>query len=376
MQFKDVVGQEKVKEHLLAEVKSNRVSHAQMLLGPEGSGKLPLAIAFAQFLLCDNPGRKDSCGECPNCKKVNSHTHPDVHFVYPVVVSKTDKVASSDDLRSEWNEMVTKRVYFGLNNWLEYNDSLGKNPIIGVDESRSIMKKLSLKSYSDKYKIMIIWMPEKMNAQAANKLLKILEEPPAKTIFLLLCNNSEQILPTILSRTQIVNIPSLSSEEIQTYLQKQLNADKDVVASIANLSQGNLVRAIDALQGDSSQHAYFELFVKLMRSAYAANPVDLMNVSDEIAGLDRERQKNFVLYGLHIFRESIIMNYMKDQLLNLTHEESEFLKKFARFINNQNITELCDEFNNAYYHIERNANAKILFSDLVIKLTKLVRKGV
>lgn len=376
MQFKDVIGQEELKSHLLSEVTADRVSHAQMLLGPEGAGKLPLAIAFSQYLFCDNPSESDSCGTCPNCLKVSSLTHPDLHFVYPVVVSKADKVATSDDLRTEWNELIGKQPYFSLSSWLEYNGNLGKNPLIGVDESRSIMKKLSLKTYSDKYKIMIIWLPERMNAQAANKLLKILEEPPEKTIFLLLCDNGETILPTILSRCQIIRVPALTTTEIGDYLQRVYQVEKEVAETSATLSQGNIVSAIDAIQGDHAQHKYFELFVKLMRSAYAANPVDLMTVSDEIAALDKEKQKNFVLYGLHIFRESIILNYLKDKLSNLREEERGFLDKFARFINNQNISDLMGEFNDAYYHIERNANSKILFSDLVIKLTKLVRKGV
>ena len=376
MQFKDVIVNPEVLKHLLAEVKLDRVSHAQMLLGPEGAGKIPLALAFAQYLLCDNPVKKDSCGECPNCQKSTSFTHPDIHFVYPVVVSKTNKVATSDDLRTEWNDILLKQKYFNLDSWLDKTEGTGKNPIIGVDESRSILKKLSLKSYSDKYKIMIIWLPEKMNATAANKMLKLLEEPPEKTIFLLVCDSIEAILPTIISRTQTIHVPAMKQEDISKYIYKTYGVEKSIAESVAGLSQGNIVEAINEVQGGKAQQAYFDLFVKLMRSAYAANPNDLMNVSDEIAALDKEKQKNFVKYGLHIFRESIIMNYMKDQLLNLKNEEREFLSKFARFINNQNITELMDEFNDAHYHLERNANSKILFTDLVIKLTKLVRKGV
>ena len=376
MQFNEVIVNDKAVKHLLAEVKNDRVGHAQMFIGPEGSGKLPLAIAFSQFLLCDNPDNKDSCGVCPHCQKMNSLTHPDLHFAYPVPISKAEKVASSDDLRSEWNQMILKQPHFGIENWLEQIGSVGKNPIIGVDESRSILKKLSLKSFSGKYKILIIWLPERMNAQAANKMLKLLEEPPAHTLFLLLCDNSETILPTIISRTQSLNIPALKVEQVAAYLTKKNGIDKAIAHSVASLSQGNMVDALNAVHGDKSQHAYFDLFVKLMRSAYAANPNDLMNISDEIAELDKEKQKNFVKYGLHIFRESIIMNYMKDQLLNLREEESAFLNKFAKFINNQNITELMEDFNEAYFHLERNANSKILFTDLVIKLTKLVRKGV
>lgn len=376
MLFKEVISNERVIKLLQKEVKNDRVSHAQMLVGPEGSGKLPLAMAFAQLLLCDEPSPKDACGTCPSCQKVEAFTHPDLHFVYPVVLSKADHVSSSDDVREQWTELIRQQPYFNLDTWLEKLDSVGKNPIIGVEESRHIMKKLSLKSYSDKYKIMIIWLPERMNAQAANKMLKLLEEPPEKTIFLLLCDNTEQILPTILSRTQIINVPPIQTEKIAKYLAKNHGVDKGVAESVAALSHGNVVEAINTIQGDKDYHLYFDLFKKLMRAAYTANPIELMDVSDEVAALNREKQKNFIKYGLHIFRESIMMNYLKGELLNLKNEEHEFLQKFARFINNQNISQLTDEFNNAFYHIERNANAKILFSDLVIKLTKLIRKGV
>lgn len=375
MLFKNVVGQAKIKADLIAQVKADRVSHAQMLLGPEGTAKLPLAIAFAQYLLCDSPSETDACGECGHCKKVQSLTHPDLHFVYPIVVSKIDKVATSDDLREQWNKLLLQQNYFNLNTWLELNDALGKNPIIGVEESRLILKKLSIKSFSNKYKILVLWLPEKMNGQSANKLLKILEEPPEQTLFLLICDNSEAILPTILSRTQIVRVPALTNGDISDYILGHYGVEKDVAEGAANLSQGNIVDAINTVQGDHAQNLYFDLFVKLMRSAYAANPIDLMDFSDEIAQLDKEKQKNFLRYGLHIFRESIVLNYLDGKLLNLRLDEHEFLKKFAKFINNHNISELMQEFNQAYYHIERNANSKILFSDLVIKLTKLVRKG-
>ncbi|MEX1002233.1 MAG: DNA polymerase III subunit delta' [Crocinitomicaceae bacterium] len=376
MQFKDVIGHHSLKTHLIKEVSGNRISHAQMLLGPEGSAKLPLAIAFAQYLLCDNPSEEDSCGNCPHCQKVTSLAHPDLHFAYPVVVSKANKVAASDDVRTEWNEILKKEKYFNLNKWLEKLDSSGKNPIIAVEESRQILRKLSIKSYSNRYKIMIIWLPERMNNQSANKLLKLLEEPPEKTIFLMVCDNSEMILPTIISRTQIIRVPALKAAEITQYLSASFQIEEEAAEMAARLSQGNLVEAIETIRGDLAHQAYFDLFVKLMRSAYAANPNELMDISDEISALDKEKQKNFIKYGLHLFRESIIMNYMKDKLLNLRKEETAFLQKFARFINNKNITELQEEFNSAYYHLERNANPKILFTDLIIKLTKLVRMGI
>lgn len=376
MLFKEVVGNKEIKAALIKEVKADRVSHAQMFLGPEGTAKLPLATAFAQYLLCDNPGRTDACGDCPNCKKVEGLTHPDLHFVYPIVKSKKKHIASSKDCIKEWNAFFLKEPNFALRNWLVELDELGKNPVIAVEESQQILKRLALKSFSGKYKIMIIWLPEKMNPSAANKLLKLLEEPPEKTVFILVSDSVETILPTIISRTQIKRIPSLQTEEISDYVKKKFKVSDEVAQSAANLSQGNLTEAIDLVQGAESQNIYFDLFVKLMRAAYTANPMDLMAVSDEIASCDKETQKNFVKYGLHIFRESMIQNYMKGELANLRDNELEFLKKFARFINNHNITELMEEFNLAHYHLERNASAKILFADLSIKLTKLIKKGV
>ena len=376
MRFEDIIGLDSIKKSLVNEVEAGRVSHAQMLLGPEGNGKLLLAIAFAQYLLCDAPQQGDSCGECAHCKKVSSLSHPDLHFVFPVVANKSNKVAYSGDRIQEWQALVNKQPYFNLRQWQMHLDEMGKNASIGVEESRQILKRLALKSYSGKYKVMIIWLPERMNNQSANKLLKLLEEPPENTIFLLVSNAVDTMLPTIISRTQIIRVPALKAAEITGYLSQQYRVSEEAAASAAGLAQGNVAEAIELLQGADAQHAFFDLFVKMMRAAYKANPMELMEVSEDAASLDKENQKNFLKYGLHIFRESIILNYMKGELVNLQSNERAFLEKFARFINNQNITELMEEFNQAHYHLERNANPKILFSDVVIKLTKLIKKGV
>ncbi|MFK8037518.1 MAG: DNA polymerase III subunit delta' [Crocinitomicaceae bacterium] len=376
MQFKDVLGQEKIKTVLLKEAKSERISHAQMFLGEEGCGKLPLAMAFAQYLLCEAPSKKDSCGKCPSCIKVNHSTHPDVNYVYPVVKSATEKVAVSDDRRELWNKFLAENPYCNLNMWQEYTSEMSKNAQIGVQESRSILKKLSLKSYSGKYKIMIVWLPEKMNNSAANKLLKILEEPPEKTLFFLICESVDLILPTIISRTQTIKIPNLKSDEVENYLIDHKLTNPESAQSIASLTQGNLVEAILMTNGDSTNASYFESFVSLMRSAYAIDALALMEIAENLAAYDRENQKNFLKYGLHMFRESLIFNYLGEDKVNVKNEEKAFLNKFARFINNQNISALQNEFDQSIYHIDRNANAKLLFSDLVIKLTKLIKKGV
>ena len=376
MLFADIIGNEPIKKALLYEANEGRVSHAQLFFGAEGSAKLPLAIAFANYLLCDEPTKKDACGQCESCQKVLSLVHPDLHFVFPIVLDSKAKIASSDDRMREWISFVQKNKYFDLSTWQEYLEELGKNAVIGVEESRHILQKLALKSYSGKYKIMILWLPEKMNTAAANKLLKMLEEPPEQTLFFLVSDNTETILPTIMSRTQSLRIAPFTINEVAEHLEKSLAIDKKIAKSIANLSQGNMVEAIQMAQGDVNQHIYFDLFVKMMRTAYAANAFDLMMVADELAALEKEQQKSFIKYGLHLFRESIILNYMKGELTNLKNEEQEFLSKFAKFINNHNISELQDDFNEAFYHLERNANPKILFTDIVIRLTKLIKKGI
>ena len=376
MQFKTIVGQDKTKALLIKEAKRERISHAQMFLGESGIGKLPLAVAFAQYLLCESPSGKDSCGNCGSCNKVSQFVHPDVHFVYPVVKSAAHKVAVSDDRRDMWNTFFKENTYFNLNMWQEHLGEMGKNAQIGVQESKSILKKLALKSYSGKFKIMIIWLPEKMNNSAANKLLKILEEPPEKTLFFLICDTIDAILPTIISRTQTIKIPILKTSEVKLFLEKEHKIPEPQAESISNLTQGNLVEALLMTKGDVANTAYFESFVKLMRAAYAIDAMALMNIAEELAGLGRENQKNFLKFGLHMFRESLIFNYLGVDNVNVKNQELDFLNKFARFINNQNISALLEEFDQASYHIDRNANAKLLFSDLVIKLTKLIKKGV
>jgi DNA polymerase III subunit delta' len=376
MLFSDIIGYAKEKKALLNEAKEGRISHAQLFLGPEGSAKLPLAIAFSGYLLCENPGPTDACGKCPSCQKISSLVHPDMHFAFPVVLSATEKIASADDRRVEWNNLILKNPYFDLNLWQEHLGELGKNAVIGVEESRHILQKLSLKSYSGKYKIMIIWLPEKMNNSAANKLLKMLEEPPEQTLFFLLSDSIENMLTTIISRTQLLKISPFETDDIARYLETKFALEKSISYSIAGLAQGNMVEAIQMVSGDENQHIYFDLFVKMMRTAYAANAFELMSLAEELAALEKEQQKNFIKYGLHLFRESVILNYMKGELVNLRNEERAFLEKFAKFINNHNISELNEEFNEAFFHLERNASAKILFTDLVIKLTKLIKKGV
>ena len=372
MRFQEIIGQKEVKSHLVNTVKEDRISHAQLFLGPEGSGALPLAIAYAQYLFCENKGESDACGECPSCKKVEKLNHPDLHFSFPVHLSKS--VRTSDDLISEWRGMLDNQTYFGLNDW---NGQLGgenKQGVIANDESINIVKKLVLKSFEGGYKVLIIWLPELMNGVAANKLLKIIEEPPNNTLFLLVAESQDKMLATILSRTQLVKIPRLGLDEVSEYLRTKEGLPPDSAQNLAHLSEGNVAKAL-TLKGNQEETSFnLENFIQWMRLCYQRNIVDTVDWVDGIASSGRETQKQFLQYSLNMFRQCIVGHYSNGNLVVLTPEQDGFLKKFAPFINSKNIVALTENFNEAHYHLERNANPKITFLDLSLKVFALLKR--
>jgi DNA polymerase III subunit delta' len=369
VQFKDVIGQGEVKAFLLDEVKNNRISHAQLFAGKAGYGGLPLALAFAGYLFCENKGERDSCGVCPACQKVKHLQHPDLHFSFPTVLALGNK---SDQFLSDWREMVGKNPYFGLNQWTFHVDEKGRKPVIGTDESQEIIKKLSLKSFEGGYKVMIIWMAEEMNATCANKLLKILEEPPAKTLFILLVEHMDLLLSTIISRTQLVKIPRLSDQDIAQELQAQTGMDLSLAASTASLADGDWMEATQLLGEQVEKDVNRTLFITCMRVCYKKDVLAMINWAEQVSGLTREGQKNLLKYSLHMFRQSLLNNYVGKEITKVSPEEAEFLKNFARFITGNNIREFMQEFSDAHYHLERNANAKILFTDLCFKVMRYI----
>jgi DNA polymerase-3 subunit delta' len=370
MLFDEIIGQYDIKKRLIQSVKDGRISHAQLFLGPSGSGNLALAVAYAQYISCINKGEEDSCGQCSSCIKYNKLVHPDLHFVYPIALSKEVRV--STDKAREWREALLNNPYINLFGWFETLDAENKQAVIGTDESIEILHKLNLTTYEAEYKIMIIWYAEKMNPAAANKLLKILEEPPEKTLFLLVCENEDQMLRTIVSRTQLVKINKVKEEELIQALTEKHELTEESANSIAHLANGDYAEALMLINENENAEQNLLSFQKIMRASLKFDAKVVMSWIDEISAAGRERQKNFLNYTLHIMRESIVMNTSTKKMVKLNANETEFVIKFAPFIHLKNIEILVDELNKAYYHMERNANAKILFMDLAFKFNELL----
>jgi len=378
MLFKNVLGLEHIKNHLLTTAETGRVAHAQLFVGPEGSGVLPMAIAYAQYLLCGNTGGEND-GENTVCNtKCNSLTHPDLHFAFPV--SNSDKVKShavSDHYLEEWRQFVEEQPYGNLFDWYRHIGIEKKQGQIGVDEAQDMVKKLSLKSYEGGYKILIVWMAEKMNTSAANKLLKLIEEPPNKTILLLLAEDEEQIINTIRSRCQILNFPPLVEQVITDALLLR-GVSQTEALTIALEANGNFNKALDLLNKDSEDLVFERWFVQWVRSAFKAKGnkgaiQELILWSEEVAKTGREVQKKFLNYCLTMMRQALLLNYKANELVHAkVHMEGFDLNKFAPFVHENNILDIVEELEEAIFHVERNGNSKLIFTDLSIKLTRLL----
>lgn len=371
MQFSSINGQQELKDHLIQEVQGGKISHAQLFLGKAGYGTLPLALAFVQYLFCENKGESDSCGVCPSCRKVSELQHPDLHFAFPAVqaISKV-----SNGFLKDWRAQIAEQPLFDLYDWIKRIDDKERKPIIGTEESVEIMKKLSLKSYEGGYKVMLIWMAEEMNATCANKLLKILEEPPAKTVFILIAQAQDKLLTTILSRAQMLRVPSLPMETVQVALEKR-GLNRQQAESVAARSEGDLLEAYRLLGNQEEIDLNRELFIQLMRVCFKKDVNAMLDWTEAVSGLSREGQKIFTLYALHMVRQSVLKNYTDDMLARVSKEEAEFLKNFSRFITNNNMLDFMEIFNDAHYHLERNAFAKLLFTQLCFQVMRFIHKA-
>lgn len=370
MLFREVIGQQEAKDRLIRSVRDGRISHAQLFLGPQGSGSLALAVAYAQYISCKEKGENDSCGACSSCIKYNKLVHPDLHFVYPVALSKD--VRTSTDKAAEWREAFLSNPYLSLFGWFESLGAENKQAVIGVEESGEILRKLSLTTYEAEYKIMVIWQAEKMNQAAANKLLKILEEPPDKTLFLLVCESEDQLLRTIVSRTQLIKIHKIAERDMIGALVERNNLSPEAAEKVAHLADGDYTEAQLLINDNENAAQNLSSFQKLMRASIKFDPKAVISWIDEISASGRERQKNFLTYALHIIRESVVLNYGDASLVKLGADEQEFVKKFSPFIHGGNLERFMDELNKAHYHMERNANAKILFMDLAFRFNELL----
>jgi DNA polymerase-3 subunit delta' len=375
MNFSQIPGQQEIKIKLLRSVKEERVSHAQLFAGPEGCGSMALALAYARYISCENRTVSDSCGTCKSCVKYDKLIHPDLHFVFPVIKGKKATDPVSDNYLEEWREFVKKSSYFNLNNWMDSIEVGNAQGMIFASEASEIIKKLSLKTFESDFKIMIIWLPEKMHQATANKLLKLIEEPPEKTLFLLVSEEPDKVIPTILSRCQLVKIPSFKTIDIEKYLLVRFNLTAEKAADISRVSNGNITRAIELCENEESNLANLERFKSLMRFAWKRDIISLINWSEEIASTGREAQKNFISFSLRLLRENLMLTLgqLKNSLVYLTGSEAEFSRKFHPSVNQNNIYQLNEELNMVYSHIEANGNAKIIFLDLALKVTKLIR---
>ena len=371
MLYKDIIGQEEAKERLIREAKEGKIAHARLFCGNEGVGKLPLAIAYAQYLSCEHPTDNDSCGICPNCVKYNKLIHPDLHFVFPVI-KKKNKDTISDDYLQEWREILNSSPYFNLNMWLKEMGAENQQAQIYVKESDEIIRKLNLKSSQGGYKVMIIWLPEKMNVECSNKLLKLLEEPPTQTIFILISEEPDMLLPTIQSRVQRFNIHAIDKEKIAETLCLNYGLEPNDAKNIAHRCQGNFLKALETIHLNEDNQFYFEEFVSLMRLAYQRKIREIKQWSDNIAAIGRERQKNFLAYIQRMLRESFIYNFHTPDISYLSGEEQKFSSRFSPFINEGNVISIMEELSIAEQHIGQNVNAKMVFFDLALKMIVLL----
>lgn len=376
MQFKDVIGQSAIKQRLINSVRENHVSHAQLFLGPAGSGKLPLALAYAQYILCPNRTETDSCGVCPTCQKMQKLAHPDLHFVMPTATTKKVKTNPESDLfMEEWREYaIQNQGYVDTSSWYTFLDVENKQGYMSVRDAASLLRKLSMKSYEGEYKIAIIWMAEKMRVDTANKLLKLLEEPPEKTVFLLIAEDAEELLATIKSRTVLVKIPAIEPAAIESALQTRLGCDPQQAHNAAMISEGNWLNACHSVKESEDRKFFFTTFQQWMRLCFRAAYSEIIDFSANIKTLGREKQKELLDYGLRIIRNALLFNNNLAEIVMLPDDEKKFNANFAPFVNAANLAQIAELFEEAIRQIERNGNAQIIFTDVSFKMVVLLKR--
>ena len=348
-------------------VKEDRLPHALMLCGPQGSGKLPLAVAFASYLL--NNGT-------PSAKAMlDKLEHPDLHFTYPTIKlpsMSADHKPVSDDFAKEWHELVMRGLYFTMEDWMEAMGAENQQAIITAGESDALLRKLSLKSSQGGRKVSIVWLPERMNTECANKLLKLIEEPPSQTVFIMVCEEPDKLLDTIRSRVQRIDVKKLSDNDIQQALVERRGIAEEAAHRIARLANGSWMKALQELQVGTENEQFLDLFISLMRLAYQRKILDLRRWSETMAAFGREKQKRFLTYMLRMMRENFIYNFNRQELCYMTQKEEDFARNFARFVNEANIIPISEMLNLAIRDIGQNANAKIVFFDLALQMIVLL----
>lgn len=365
MLFKEIPGHAEVKERLIRSINEERVSHAQLFLGQSGSGALAMAIAYAQYLNCSNRIENDSCGECASCRKYQKLIHPDLHFSYPFIAKKQEDLSTT--YLKEWRESLLAKPYMALQDWMDALEAENKQPNINIAECHDIIKRLSYKAFEAEYKVLIIWLPEYLGV-TGNTLLKLIEEPPEKTLFILVAEQYDLILNTILSRTQLVKITRFSDEEIKNYL-LSIGCEELSAARYAYLADGSLQAGINLMHEEENDLE--ALFVQWFRLCYGKRGLEIQQLIEQIApaAFGRENQKNMLKFGLQVIRDCLTYNSSASEIIRFESKHFE-LPKMASIINLENALYIIDHLEKAIYHIERNANAKIVFLDLSIQVMR------
>ena len=374
MYFRDIIGQDAVTTLLRSAVAEGRIPHAQLICGGEGVGKLAVAIAYARYLCCTHRNGEDACGECPSCKKFDKLAHPDLHFAFPIYKKDSQKTPHSDDFIDKWRQAVAENPYMTLNLWMDYIGTENQQGLIYASQSEEIIRKLTLKSSEGGYKVMIIWMAEKMNTECSNKLLKMIEEPPAQTVFLLVAENPDLLLPTIQSRVQRLTLRPIEEEVIARALCEKYGLTDTDARQIAHAAAGNWLQAVETIHLGNRSKEYIELFMMLMRKSYARDLKGMRQWADTVAGMGREPQKNFLIYCQRMIRESFICNFHRPEINYMNADEANSTIRFAPFVNEKNIFGIMDELSEAQRHIEQNVNAKMVFFDLALKMIMLLKQ--
>lgn len=374
MKFKEIPGNEICKQRLIDMVDNDRIPHALLLEGPEGIGKLAMARAMAQYIHCTNKQSGDSCGECAACRQHQALNHIDTFYVFPVV--KLDKMNTppiSDDFLAEWKEFLADGMYADINKWATFFNKKNSHPVTYVTESASLLHKLSFTTHTSRYKVIVWWLPERMNEEASNKLLKMIEEPFPDTLFIMVSNNPKAILPTIYSRVQRIEMRRLSDADVAGRLESTHSIDPTDAMSIAHISDGNMINAYANIQTDNDANEFFDFFVTLMRLAYQRKIKDLREWSSDLTALGRERELSFYEYAIRLIRENFIFNFNTPDLNYMNRKETGFSTNFARFITERNVEKLIEVFDKARIDIAGNANGKVVNLDVAIKVILLLK---
>jgi len=376
MTFNEVIGQEEVRERLLQMTREGRLPHALMLCGPQGVGKKALAISFACYLLSQkDPKNLQGLQDVKESPMLQKLEHPDLHFTYPTIKlpsMSSDHKPVSDDFAREWHELVMQGPYFSMDEWMTAMGGENQQAIITAGESDALVRKLSLKSSQGGYKVSVVWLPERMNIECANKLLKLIEEPPQQTVFIMVCEEPDRLLETIRSRVQRIDVKQLPAETIAQALQQRRGISEEAARRISRLANGSWMKALEELQVGTENEQFLDLFIMLMRLAYQRRVRDLRKWSDTLASFGREKQKRFLTYFLHMIRENFMYNFQQEELCYMTQQEEDFARNFARFINEANILPINDLANRAIRDIGQNANAKIVFFDFALQIIVLL----